>query len=62
MKQPSELKHRHELRRRKLPPMLEIDENGVPVSELETWFRPRWTSDEDEPAMELGDWPVDFDD
>ena len=46
-----------EQRKSKLPPMLEIDEDGIPVAEMETWLRPRWTSDEEIPSMQLGDWP-----
>ena len=44
-------------RKNKLPPMLEIDEDGIPVAEMETWLRPRWSSDEETPSMQLGDWP-----
>jgi hypothetical protein len=47
----------HLPRKNKLPPMLEIDEDGIPVAELDSWMRPRWSSDEDVPSMQLGDWP-----
>jgi hypothetical protein len=58
------MKPRTELRRAKLPPILEIDEDGIAVSEHEAWGHPRWTSDDEAPGMglQLGDWPTEFDD
>ena len=58
------MKARTELRRAKLPPILEIDEDGIAVSEHEAWGHPRWTSDDEnrEPGVQLGDWPMEFDD
>jgi hypothetical protein len=58
------MKPRTELRRAKLPPILEIDEDGIPVSEHEAWGHPRWSSDDDQPGVgvQLGDWPTEFDD
>ena len=50
------------LRRAKLPPLLEIDEDGLPISEMHSWERPRWTSDEEEPGVQIGEWPSDMDD
>ena len=48
--------------RGKLPPILEIDEDGVPTFELDT-FGKRWSSDADDaPGVQLGDWPMDLDD
>jgi len=44
-------------RKSKLPPMLEIDEDGIPVAEMDSWLRPRWTSDQELSSMQLGDWP-----
>jgi len=55
-------KQRIELRRAKLPPILEIDEDGIPVNEMEAWNRPRWSADEDTPAVAMGEWPTEFDD
>lgn len=56
-------KQRIEPRRAKLPPILEIDEDGLPVNEMEGWAsRPRWSSDSDTPAFSLGEWPTEFDD
>ncbi|HET7728747.1 MAG TPA: hypothetical protein VFK48_01825 [Usitatibacter sp.] len=56
-------KQRVELRRAKLPPILEIDEDGLQVNEMEAWSsRPRWTSDEEMPGLSLGEWPTEFDD
>ncbi len=53
---------RHEPRRAKLPPILEIDEDGLPVFEMEFSQRPRWTSDEEVGSVQMGDWPTEFDD
>jgi hypothetical protein len=50
------------LRRPALPPILEIDEDGLPVSEMSFENR-RWSADGDEPGgVALGDWPTEFDD
>ena len=58
------MKARIEHRRRtpKLPPILEVDEDGVPVSEVEMFERPRWSSDSEEIGVQMGDWPTDLDD
>jgi hypothetical protein len=50
------------LRREKLPPILEIDEDGIPVSEMSFSEGRRWTADSDETSVQLGDWPTEFDD
>jgi hypothetical protein len=55
-------KQRVEMRRAKLPPILEIDEDGIPVNEIEMWNRPRWSTDDDTPGFSLGEWPTEFDD
>ena len=55
-------KARIEPRRTKLLPLLEIDEDGVPVAEFEPWRQARWSSDEEAPGVQLGDWPSDLDD
>jgi hypothetical protein len=49
-------------RRAKLPPLLEIEEDGV--NDMESWMsRPRWSADEDTPGgVALGEWPTEFDD
>ena len=49
-------------RRAKLPPILEIDEDGVMVKEMSGWNHPRWSSDGDEPGVTLDDWPAEYDD
>ena len=50
------------LRRPALPPILEIDEDGLPVAEMSFEIR-RWTADGDEQGgVEMGDWPTEFDD
>ena len=54
------------LRHAKLPPILEIDEDGIPVNEMEGWnSRPMWNADDDTPGaggLTLGEWPTEFDD
>lgn len=52
----------HSHRRAKLPPILEIDEDGIPVSEMHIPPLRRWSADEEDSAIELGDWPTEFDD
>ena len=49
-------------RRAKLPPILEIDEDGLPVNDREFTSAPRWSSDEDATGISLGEWPTEFDD
>ena len=50
------------LRRPALPPILEIDEDGLPVAEMSFENR-RWSADGAEPrGVEMGDWPTEFDD
>jgi hypothetical protein len=50
------------LRRPSLPPILEIDEDGVPVSEMSFSDR-RWNADGEEPGgVAMTDWPSEFDD
>jgi hypothetical protein len=50
------------LRRPPLPPILEIDEDGVPVYEM-TFSDRRWSADGDEPrGVAMADWPTEFDD
>lgn len=56
------MKARTELRRPKLPPILEIDEDGMPIAEREPFEHHRWTSDDDGPGLQLGEWPTEFDD
>ena len=55
-------KQRIEHRRPKLPPILEIDEDGIPVNEMEGWDRPSWRPDEETRGLSLGEWPTEFDD
>ena len=51
------------LRRAKLPPILEIDEYGLPVSEFSITEGRRWSADGgDEPGVTMEDWPTEFDD
>jgi hypothetical protein len=56
------MKARTEFRRLpKLPPILEIDEDGVPVWDM-AMNQPRWSSDAEAEGVQLGDWPTEFDD
>lgn len=55
-------KQRSEYRGPRLPPILEIDEDGIPVNEMEAWNRPRWSTDDETPGVSLGEWPTEFDD
>lgn len=48
--------------RPKLPPILEIDEDGIAVNEMESWTRPQWSADGDVPGVAMGEWPTEFDD
>ncbi|MEP7261599.1 MAG: hypothetical protein ABI669_10380 [Usitatibacter sp.] len=56
------MKARTDLFRPKLPPILEIDEDGVSVSEHQAWGHPRWSADDDVQGVQLGDWPTELDD
>jgi hypothetical protein len=57
------MKQRIEHRRAKLPPLLEIDEDGLPVFELKSWGAHRWSSDsEATDELQLGDRPLELDD
>ena len=53
---------RIEPRRMKLPPILDIDEDGVPVASYEPMRPIRWSSDQETPGLQLDDWPAEFDD
>lgn len=55
-------KHTHKLRRPSLPPILEIDEDGLPVSEMSIIEGRRWSGDDDDPSVTLAEWPTEFDD
>ncbi|HSS28502.1 MAG TPA: hypothetical protein VLL50_11160 [Usitatibacter sp.] len=51
------------MRRPPLPPILEIDEDGVPVSDLSFVEGRRFSGDDEEPGgFTLADWPTEFDD
>jgi hypothetical protein len=50
------------IRRPVLTPILEIDDDGVPVFQTQFDGR-RWHDEGDEPqGVELSDWPAEFDD
>ena len=52
------------LRRPPLPPILEIDEDGLPVSEMSLFEGRRFSGEgDDEPGgVSVADWPTEFDD
>lgn len=51
------------MRRPPLPPILEIDEDGVPVSDLGFVEGRRFSGDDEEPGgFALSDWPTELDD
>ncbi len=58
------MRHKMEHRRKaaKLPPILEIDEDGLPVSEMHIPPLRRWSADDADVSFEIGDWPTEFDD
>ena len=57
------MKQRIEHRRARLPPLLEIDEDGQPVFELRSWSSHRWSSDGDAIAeLQLDERPHELDD
>jgi hypothetical protein len=54
--------HVHKRIKTKLPPILDIDDDGVPTFEVGSLGR-RWSSDGDSAeGIQLGDWPTEFDD
>ena len=53
---------RTELRRPKLPPILEIDEDGLSINEREISTGRRFSFDDDGPGIQMGEWPTEFDD
>lgn len=59
------MKHRIEHHRRmKLPPILEIDEDGLPVSDFDSWAHRRWSPPDvdDDAGATPRDWPLELDD
>ncbi|HXN16248.1 MAG TPA: hypothetical protein VN878_07705 [Usitatibacter sp.] len=44
-----------------LPPILDIDEYGLSVSELE-WKKERWVADDETPVVQMDEWPTEFED
>jgi hypothetical protein len=56
-------KHTFKMRRPSLPPILEIDEDGLPVSEMSVIEGRRWRGEDgDGPSVSLSEWPTEFDD
>jgi hypothetical protein len=51
-------------RRAKLPPILDmdVDEGETGMGDLQSWARPRWSSDAEEPGVSLDEWPTEYDD
>ena len=56
----------HKMRRPPLPPILEIDEEGVPISEVGVFEGRRFSGEggegEEPGGLSVGDWPTEFDD
>lgn len=51
------------MRRPPLPPILEIDEDGVPVAEMSFVEGRRFSDGDEEPVgFTLAEWPTEFDD
>jgi len=46
----------------KLPPILEIDEDGLPVSDMQFHEGRSWSSDDEDPNVQMADFPAEFDD
>ena len=55
-------KHSVKLRRPALPPILEIDDDGLPVFEMNLTEGRRFSGEDDDVSVSLGDWPTEFDD
>jgi hypothetical protein len=56
-------KHSVKLRRPSLPPILEIDEDGVPTADFSFIEGRRWSGEDgDDPTVSLSEWPTEFDD
>ena len=56
-------KHHVKLRRPSLPPILEIDEDGLPIFEMSIHEGRRWSGEDGEGAsVRLSEWPTEFDD
>lgn len=49
-------------RLKKLPPILEIDEDGLPISEMELHEGRRWSSEDEGPSLQMSDFGADLDD
>ena len=49
-------------RLKKLPPILEIDEDGLPISEMELHEGRRWSSEDGDPSLQMSDFGADLDD
>jgi hypothetical protein len=56
-------KHTIKMRRPSLPPILEIDEDGLPICEMSVTEGRRWCGEDgDDPTVSLSEWPTEFDD
>jgi hypothetical protein len=56
-------KHSIKMRRPSLPPILEIDEDGLPICEMSVTEGRRWCGEDgDDPTVSLSEWPTEFDD
>lgn len=55
-------RHSVRVKRPSLPPILEIDEDGLPISEMSIMEGRRWSGEDDDTRVSLGEWPTEFDD
>ena len=56
------MRARIETHLKKLPPILEIDEDGLPISDMEFHEGRRWSSEDEDPSVQMADFPAEFDD
>ncbi len=56
------MRARIEQRLKKLPPILDIDEDGLPVAEMDLHAGRAWSSDDADPSVQMADFPAEFDD
>ena len=56
------MRARIEQHRMKLPPILDIDEDGLPIAEMQLHEGRAWSSDDADPSVQMTDFPAEFDD
>jgi len=55
-------KHTLRAKRPSVPPILEIDEDGLPIAEMSIMEGRRWSGEDGDTHVSLGEWPTEFDD